>query len=530
MIWLLEDFDLLSVLLRAFVLCFESLLLGGILFLLFAVDNTSAELKPALRRWSAAAALSLAVAEICSVAASAAVLAGGAGFSPRSALLTTPALTGIAIAAVSLVAAAGLRGTSRYLPLLPCALVLAGSVGLSHAASRLDHRMLLVWMTAAHHLGTAAWLGAMPFLLLALRSRLDSAAKLRVARRYSRLALAGSATLIFAGVVMAWFYLGGWAGLYGTAYGVLLSAKVYLLLLLLLLGAGNYLLLRRLAGARGGLIARLRAVSEAEIGIAGTILLTAASLTAQPPAVDVAAQNRLSLHQVVERLRWQAPRISSPPLGALEPPTSMRQALSERQFAGASVSDANDRAWSEYNHHWAGLIVLACGLLALLARMPSQRWARHWPLLFVALAAFIVLRADPETWPLGPRGFWQSFAEPDALEHRLYAVLIVLFAWFEWSVETGRLRAPRWAYVFPLLCAAGGALLVTHSHSLTDAREETLTGLVHTPVAMLGATIGWARWLELRLPEDTRLSRVSRWLWPVCLALTGLLLLDYRES
>ena len=34
-------------------------------------------------------------------------------------------------------------------------------------------------------------------------------------------------------------------------------------------------------------------------------------------------------------------------------------------FAGGSASDANARAWSEYTHPWAGLIVLIAGLLAL---------------------------------------------------------------------------------------------------------------------------------------------------------------------
>jgi putative copper resistance protein D len=58
-------------------------------------------------------------------------------------------------------------------------------------------------------------------------------------------------------------------------------------------------------------------------------------------------------------------------------------------------------AWSEYNHHWAGLIVGLMGLLALLARTGRVGWARNWPLLFWVLAVFLFLRADPESWPLG---------------------------------------------------------------------------------------------------------------------------------
>jgi putative copper resistance protein D len=170
--------------------------------------------------------------------------------------------------------------------------------------------------------------------------------------------------------------------------------------------------------------------------------------------------------------------------------------------------------------------------------MRGQRWARNWPLLFLALAVFLLLRADPEAWPLGPRPFWASFAEPDVLEHRIFALLITAFAVFEWAIEAGRLRSARAALVFPGLCAAGGALLLLHNHAFGEAKEEMLAGLSHTSIAVLGATAGWSRWLELRGggPESELVSskRASwRWasrIWPLCLVLIGLLLLDYRES
>src|SRR5689334_10680021 len=60
-----------------------------------------------------------------------------------------------------------------------------------------------------------------------------------------------------------------------------------------------------------------------------------------------------------------------------------------------------DIAWSEYNHHWAGIVVFAIGVIALFAQ--RYRWARMWPLLFFGLAAFLFLRSDSENWPLGPR-------------------------------------------------------------------------------------------------------------------------------
>ncbi len=51
--------------------------------------------------------------------------------------------------------------------------------------------------------------------------------------------------------------------------------------------------------------------------------------------------------------------------------------------------NAADIAWSEYNHHWSGLFVLAIGVLSLF-NQAGLRWARHWPLLFIGLAAVSV--------------------------------------------------------------------------------------------------------------------------------------------
>jgi putative copper resistance protein D len=148
--------------------------------------------------------------------------------------------------------------------------------------------------------------------------------------------------------------------------------------------------------------------------------------------------------------------------------------------------------------------------------------------MFLALAGFILLRADPENWPLGPNGFWESFADSEVLQHRAYAALLVAFGLFEWMVRTARVRSTRAALVFPLICALGGALLLTHSHSLGNVKEELLAEFSHVPLALAGVGAGWSRWLELRLPPAER--QVPSWIWPSCFVLIGLLLLFYREA
>jgi copper resistance protein D len=142
---------------------------------------------------------------------------------------------------------------------------------------------------------------------------------------------------------------------------------------------------------------------------------------------------------------------------------------------------------------------------------------------------FILLRADPENWPLGPRPFWGSFFAPDVLQHRAAAALILAFAALECAVQAGKLHAAWARYAFPLTCAAGAALLFTHNHSLADVKGQVLVLMSHAALALFGVTAGWARWLELRLPKEENERRIAGYVWPVALMLVGMVLLDYRE-
>ncbi|WP_353072640.1 copper resistance D family protein [Tunturiibacter gelidoferens] len=533
MIWFLRDIDLLSVLARAATLAFEALLLGGVAFLLAVVRpaRASGTVEDLCRRGIRMAALAFVVGQLALITFSGAILMSGSDLTFKD-VTTTGFFRADFFAilfAIGLWSCARFKSNKATVALFPLSLLLlAATVSTSHAAARIDHRVLLAILTAAHHLGTAVWIGAMAYLLISLGRVEDSNEARQLTQRYSRMALIGAATLVLAGVGMAWFYVGSWSGMYTTAYGIMLVAKIFLLLAMITLGAGNWFLVRRLACDPEPLLVRLRRVVEAEVCLGFLAVLTAASLTAQAPAIDVNAQDRLTSHEIYVRLHPETPRMSSPPLTALAAPSSLAEAVQDSQFVATVGSDDIDRAWSEYNHHWAGLIVLIAGLLALLSRYRTMRWARFWPLTFAGLAVFILLRADPENWPLGPRPFWQSFAAPDVLQHRVGALLIVVFAAFECAVQAGKLKA-RWAsYVFPAMCALGAALLLTHEHSAKDVKESMLAELSHTPVALLGITAGCSRWLDLRLPRS-RMASIASYLWPVCLALVGIVLLNYRE-
>jgi copper resistance protein D len=410
----------------------------------------------------------------------------------------------------------------------------------SHAASRMEDRGLLVTLTALHYLATASWIGGLPYLLLFARRMKDDGDRGQMLRKFSRVAQVSVALLVLAGFAMSLVYVGSISAMWGTAYGVMLGAKISLLVVLLLLGAANFFIVRGIqTGARTGGASLLR-FGEAEIGIGLSVILVAASMTSQPPSVDM-TEDRVSMHEIVERYGPRMPRFSSPDVKDISPSTDMlaKQAEAAGKVlptsfipgqSGMGTTTPGDIAWSEYNHNCAGLVVFLMGILALLSRSRYFSWAKIWPLAFLLLAVFLFFRADPENWPMGPNGFWASFAVTDVLQHRAAVVLIIVFAIFQYRVETNRVKSMAAALVFPGVCALGGVVLLTHTHALSNVKEELLAELSHTPLAILGIVAGWSRWLELRLPEENGARRYLAWLWPVCFILVGLLLMDYHEA
>jgi putative copper resistance protein D len=338
---------------------------------------------------------------------------------------------------------------------------------------------------------------------------------------------------------MAWVLVGSWDAMYGTAYGVMLSAKIAMFAALLLLGAANFYIVRRLPGDSGSGATSLARFGEAEIGIGLAVILTAASMTSQPPGVDL-TEDRLSLQEIAARYSPRMPRFSSPPLNEISESTEelIKRAKAEGKPVPTSFVpgqwdiDFNkwaDKAWSEYNHNCAGFVVFLLGILALLSRSRYFAWAKIWPLAFLLLAVFLFFRADPENWPLGPNGFWESFQQTDVLQHRAAVLLIIVFAVFQYRVEMKWVKSMTAALVFPAVCMLGGMVLLTHTHALSNIKEELLAELSHTPIAVLAVYAGWSRWLELRLPNDNGARKYVAWVWPLCFILIGLLLMDYHE-
>ncbi len=546
MVQLIGIFSYLVVLLRAATLCFQSLAVGGILFLLLVTRTEELRTEEFLRsawkliRWSA---LGLAIAQALFVVSNSMVLTYAADISLREVLGANYVFAGTLGVVAGLAIAywpAVLRRSMNPAVLVPAAMMLAATVMTSHSASRMEGRTFLVSLTTLHYLTTASWIGGLPFLLLAMKRVPDTDKKARISQNFSRLAQISVVLLFAAGLAMSWVYVGSWNAIYGTAYGIMVTTKVVLFGCLLILGAANHYIVKGLGEGNGEGARSLVRFGEAEMGIGLAVILTATSLTSQPPGVDL-TQDRVSLREIAERYSPRLPRLSSPEWKELS--ESTKETLKKAAATGQSVpvsfvpgqfavgtNGPADRAWSEYNHNWAGLIVFLMGILALLSRSRYFAWAKIWPLAFLGLAVFLFLRADPENWPLGPNGFWASFGEAEVLQHRLAVLLLIAFAAFQYLVETKRLKSQAAALVFPVVCILGGMVLLTHSHALGNIKEELLAEMSHTPLAVFGIMAGWSRWLELRLPPENGARKYLAWLWPVCFIMVGLILMDYHES
>ncbi|HUG37902.1 MAG TPA: CopD family protein [Candidatus Limnocylindrales bacterium] len=416
-------------------------------------------------------------------------------------------------------------------------LLLASGAWLAHALSRLNGREPLMAVTVLHQLGAALWIGGLIHLVgfrgLARGAGAGDPLGPQLLSRFSVLAFPAIGLVLVPGLVLSWAYIGDWGGVIGTGYGLMVLTKVALFLAALALGGLNFLFVRRWVRARAAGSARaVPVLIEAEAGIGITILLAASSLTSLPPAVDVVT-DRATPTEVAARFVPKAPRLVSPPVGQLLAVAApIDDTLSTRQ--------AEEYAWSEYNHHVAGFFVSGMGLLALVDRTGRVPWARHWPLGLLGLAAFLFMRSDPRAWPLGPAGFWESMVLPDVLQHRLVVLIVVGLAVFEWLVRAGRLRRPGWRLVFPVLCAVGGALLLTHSHAMFNLKTEFLAEVSHAPMGILGVFMAWGRWIEIRLPGAARpggagdefapARRLVGFVWAIAMVLIGAILLFYRET
>ena len=492
--------------------------------------------------WAAARARTLALAQHGALAlvlfqashlgAKLVVLADAVGRLPLTEVLELryfqSALTRIALAALLALLLGRLRGNPddrrRWLAALAAGGgVIACGAFLVHAAARLDDGRLMMTMTALHQAAAAVWVGGVVNLavLWRLGRTRPEVARLwpRALGRFSPIGMAAVGLLLATGTPLALTFVATLDGLLGSAYGSLLVSKGIVLAALLGLAALHFRAGRK--ADHGDFPGSAPATVETEAILLTMVLFLAAALAALPPSIDVVAQHA-SWREVLASFLPRIPQLTSP-------------TATEELAVSATVSGVVARTavtarelWSDYNHNMSGLLLLLVGAGALADRTGRLPPARHWPLLFILLGLFVLIRADNNFWPLGPRPLWEVFAMASALQHKIATVIVFAMAILEWRARTAA-SPGKLPYMFPVLCLAGGVLLLTHSHGAFEMKVEYLEQVTHTAMGVLALFIGAFRWLELRLGPDSRAGRRAGLLAVLCLIGVAIVLIFYRE-
>ncbi len=447
---------------------------------------------------------------------------------------------GIALLAGKLLLDTRQKKLWNLLLLLSIPLVIAGA-WLVHAVGRFEHREILMTITLLHQMSAAIWFGGVAQLLALWRlGYQDEEARLFWPHAIIRFGILGAVAvvmLLMTGLPLAINYIASFEGLFGTGYGGLVITKVVLLILALAFALINHRAGRRWkeSGEAGALKRKVPYYIEAEAFILVGILFIAATLSSQPPSEDIAKNPELTatIPEVVEMFTPRLPKIHSPSHDQLLAGEAGRVAVVNKIPSVAATE------WSDYNHNISGIFLTTMGLMAFLSYIPSPafRWARYWPLGFIGLSIFLFFRSDGETWPLGPIGFWEStFGNGEVFQHRIATLLAFALGIIEVRART-RLDAQKVRYMFPILCAFGGILLLTHAHAEFELKSEYIIQSTHTTMGLLAVIMAAGRWLELRLAPGATQSdgtvineaTISGLLAIFSMFLIGTIMMFYRE-
>ena len=204
-------------------------------------------------------------------------VAGAFGWSPFAVAMRISVLAAI-VAAVAAIAVRRRRDGRAAAPVaILLAIGLAGMSVAAHAASYGGPAFAVVdWL---HMLAAAAWLGALPALLvLAHRGRVAGGPGARplggaLLRRHGGLALVAAPLVALTGIANSPLVLGTPRDVVGSDYGNLLLAKATLLAVALGIGAVNHLALRgRGRAAIATMVLAEMAVAVLAVGVAATMV------------------------------------------------------------------------------------------------------------------------------------------------------------------------------------------------------------------------------------------------------------------
>ena len=228
----------------------------------------------------------------------------------------------------------------------------------------------------------------------------------------------------------------------------------------------------------------------------------------------------------------------APPDGHGQSPVQERVATGhEHHMAGGDQAgwegSAAGIAYSEFNHHLTGILMLIIGLSELrqALAMPFWAWTRFLlPGALLTSGFFLLIWSDHDAWPVGSLSFMQTFFGTDSeiFQHKSYALLSLTVGAIELLRRLGQIRHAAWVAPLPLFAIIGGFMLFGHSHGLHPSAVKI--AMDHAIMGTMAVTAGSSKLLSdwFRSPSHAGLSKWEL-PWAVLLLLIGIQLMIYSE-
>ena len=153
----------------------------------------------------------------------------------------------------------------------------------------------------AHVIAAALWTGGLGFLVLALVLAREDRWPLatRAVPRFSNMAVVSVAALLIAGVINGYLQVRTWSNLWETRYGLLLLAKIALVVPLLALGAyNNRYAVPRLKAGIASVLERRRFLTAAGVELAimvSIVAVTAVLVNAEPARTEAMMEEGMAM-------------------------------------------------------------------------------------------------------------------------------------------------------------------------------------------------------------------------------------------
>lgn len=190
-------------------------------------------------------------------------------------------------------------------------------------------------------------------------------------------------------------------------------------------------------------------------------------------------------------------------------------------------------AYSEFNHHLAGVFLLLIGLSELRQALgwPLLAWTRFLlPGALAVAGVLLLIWSDHDAWPIGSMTFAQTFlgTDPEVLQHKTYGVLAMSVGTIEFLRRLGWFAHAVWTVPLPIFAIVGGLMLFAHSHGDHPAADKI--ALHHLMMGTMAITAGSSKlisgWRQRQLETER-----SYWelIWASLVLVIGAQLLFYSE-